>query len=161
MPSHPVHITKVDHHQQPKARYSGEEVFRDEEVIVVRCLWERPEPMDLGPFRLERGDIFMESYYRREWFNIMAIYDSAGILKGWYCNITGLAELAEDEIRWHDLVLDLLVLPDGGQVLLDEEEYEAMRPSDEMRAQVERAMDTLRRWVEEGHVPFGAVVRRK
>ncbi len=154
MNSPSIHITKLDADNHFKARYPGDVVFRNEELVVARCLWDRPQPFDLGPLRLEYGDIFMEHYYRHEWFNIMVIYSLAGILKGWYCNITEPAQIRETEILWRDLALDLLVLPDGRQLLLDEDEFEDLHPSAEWRVQAQQATDRLRQWVHERHLPF-------
>lgn len=149
-----VTITKLDHARHPKASYPGQIVFRDENVLVARCVWTRPGFLDLGPFGLEEGDIFIEYYYPGEWFNIFKIYTRFGMLKGWYCNITAPVQLTEDEIRWQDLAIDLLILPDGRQVLMDEQEFEALQPSAEWRAQVAEALATLRHWVQENRPPL-------
>jgi len=71
-------------------------------------------------------------------------------------HLTRPVEITDDQIRWTDLALDLLVLPDGQQILLDEQEYEALRLSDATRAGVDAALRTLRRWVAEGRPPFEA-----
>jgi hypothetical protein len=160
MESPKVTITKLDHNGNRVLGYGGQVVFRDDQVIVARCPWTSPEPFDLGPFCLERGDIFLEHYYLTEWFNIFEIHDSSGNLKGWYCNVTKPVELDEDEIRWTDLALDLLVLPDGEQTLLDEEEFERLQPSPEVRGRAEDALRTLRRWLAEGHPPFAVRDKR-
>jgi hypothetical protein len=47
-----------------------------------------------------------------------------------------------------------LVLPDGQQIILDEDEFEALQPSEDVRAQATRALSTLRRWAREGTPPF-------
>jgi len=154
MKSRAVTVTKLDHESNSVVSYAGQVIYRDDEMVVARCLWDRPGPFDLGPFCLEPGDVFLEYYYLGKWFNIFEIRDSAGGLKGWYCNMTRPMELTDEAIRWSDLALDLLVLPDGQQVLLDQDEFEALRPSVAMRARVKDALDTLRRWVAEGHTPF-------
>jgi len=148
-----VTITKLYHTGKPVLSYLGEVVYRDEEVVVARCLW-TDSPLDLDGFCLQPGDIFMEFYYPREPFDIFQIHDIAGRLKGWYCNITEPAEITDGEIHWHDLVLDLLVLSDGRQMIRDVEEFEALHPSADLRARVAAAMERLQRWVKEGHAPF-------
>ena len=50
--------------------------------------------------------------------------------------------------------LDLLALPDGRQILLDEDEFEDLAPSHALREQAAEALETLRRWHREGHSPF-------
>ena len=154
MQSQTVTITKLDHDGSPVLSYEGKVVFRDHTMVVARCLWSQAKPFDLGPFCLELGDVFLEHYYLGEWFNIFEIHGSSGGLKGWYCNITRPVEITDDGIRWADLALDLLILPDGEQVLLDKEEFEGLQPSAAVRAQVDDALFTLRRWLAEGHPPF-------
>ena len=157
--AHNVIITKVDAEQQPVLSYTGQVVYRDEEMVVARCSWPSDRVVDLGPFALEPGDIFMEYYYRSRWFNIFAIYDAVGVLKGWYCNITSPVEILDDDIRWYDLALDLLVLPDGTALELDRQEFEELHPSPQVRQQAEQALAILRRWVHEKRVPFAALAR--
>lgn len=155
-----VTITKVKDGQQPAFSYSGEVVYRDEEMVVARCPWPSAKVVDLGYFALEPGDIFVEYYYHSHWFNIFAIYDGMGALKGWYCNITAPVEILDDGIRWHDLALDLLVLPDGTAIELDRDEFEELDPAPLLRQQAEQALATLRCWVEEKRAPFAALARR-
>jgi protein associated with RNAse G/E len=152
-----VTITKLDYAGQPRASYPGEVVFRDEQMVVVRCTWTRAGVFDLGAFALEQGDIFVEYYYRAEGFNIFKVYSASGILKGWYCNLTATAEIADGQIRWRDLELDLLMTPDGREILADEPEFEARHPSATLRAQVMAGLVTLRRWRSEGRPPLDRV----
>ena len=58
------------------------------------------------------------------------------------------------EILWRDLALDLLVFPDGTERLLDEDEFEALSPSAEVRARAAEALATLRAWLAAGREPF-------
>ena len=148
-----VTITKVDHQGQPLIRYPGVIVYEDPSCLVARCTWTH-RVMDMGPFLLEPGDLWIEFYYRREPFNIMAIYDRQGRIKGWYCNVTEQVEISPDEIRWRDLALDLLVLPSGRQMVLDEDEFEALDPSSEARARASRALATLNTWIIARRCPF-------
>ncbi len=150
----PITITKLDYRRAPRFSYPGDLVAADDDVAVARCVWSAPKPFAVGPFVLELGDVFIEYYYRSEWFNIFEIYNPAGEFKGWYCNITEPAEIGEEAIRWCDLALDLLVLPDGAQMTLDEDEFEALRPDDATRARAAGALATLRRWANEKRPPF-------
>ena len=149
-----VTITKLDHEGAATLQYRGEIVYADEATCVARCPWPLPRTVDLGPFRIEPGDIFVEFYYADEWFNIFAIYESTGVLKGWYCNITGDVALSEGDIRWRDLALDYLVTPDGRAMTLDRGEFDARALAAVERARAERALDTLAAWVAQGHYPF-------
>ena len=124
---------------------------------VQSCLWVGTKPFALGPFFLEPGDVFLEHYYAREWFNILEIHDESGTFKGWYCNVTRPVTVSQDEIRWWDLALDLLILPDGRQILLDEDEFEDLRPSADLRERTAEALNTLRCWLRRGYPPFRPV----
>ena len=149
-----VTINKLDHRGRILHRYPGEITYRDDRCVVARCVWDSPEPHDLGLFCLMPGDIFIEFYYPHKWFNVFAIYDVAGILKGWYCNVTAPVEIGQDQIRWRDMALDLLVLPDGEQALLDVAEFDDLCPDAELRVQAEGALRTIRRWLTERQGPF-------
>lgn len=154
MPQH-VTITKVGHGSgRAAAVYGGEVIHADTDSVVVRCPWTREEPLDLGPFVLEAGDVFVEYYYRDEWFNIMAVYGADGALKGWYCNITAPAEITADTIHWFDLALDLLVLPDGRATVMDEDEFAALALPPETAARARAGLERLQRWVRQRHPPF-------
>lgn len=155
-----MRITKIAPDGRPPFTYPGEVVYRDEAVTVVRCVWTAIKPFAVGPFALEAGDLFIECYYAAQWFNIFVIYDAVGRLKGWYCNLSEPPEVTAEEIRWRDLALDWLALPDGQALLLDEDEFEALRPSPEVRRQAAQALATLRQWRAEGRFPFGAEAAR-
>ncbi|MBN1399248.1 MAG: DUF402 domain-containing protein [Anaerolineae bacterium] len=150
-----VTITKVGHNGQALISYPGEIVYGDEAHLVARCRWTEPTTLSLGPFALQPGDIFIEHYYPERWFNIFAIYDRLGRFKGWYCNIIHPIELADSEVRWHDLALDLLVLPDGRQILLDEADYERLDVSEAIRSRVQEELALLQRWATQAAAPFG------
>jgi protein associated with RNAse G/E len=149
-----VRVVKVNHEGRRVFSYSGEVVFRAEGVVVARCLWTLPKVVDLRAFKITPGDIFMEYYYAHEWFNIFVVYDRLGALKGWYCNVAEPTELRDGELAWNDWALDLLVIPDGRQYVVDEDEFEALHPSPQLRAQAEAGLATLQRWATEGRPPF-------
>lgn len=149
-----VTISKLNDRNEVTISYPGELMYADETAVVVRCLWSLPRSIDLGPFAIQPGDIFVEFYYPGEWFDIFAIYDATGVVKGWYCNITYEAEIADGQIRWRDLALDYLALPDGRRIVLDRDEFKALSLSPEIRARAERALETLAGWAAEGRYPF-------
>jgi uncharacterized protein len=153
-----VRVIKIGHGSgRAAAVYEGEVAHADDRMVVLRCTWTRVEPLDLGPFVLEAGDVFLEHYYRDEWFNIFQIHDVGGALKGWYCNVTEPAEIQSGAVRWLDLALDLLVLPDGRATVVDEEEFEALALSPEKARRARVALARLQQWVREGHPPFEGI----
>ena len=78
-----------------KLGYDGHEIFHwtgrliaaDAEGLVVEAPF-NVERVDLGYVVLERGDLFVEFYYRARWFNVFQVYARDGRLKGWYCNLS-------------------------------------------------------------------------
>jgi len=151
-------ISKMGHGSgRAAAVYAGEVVRTDDRLVVVRCPWTREEPLDLGAFVLEAGDVFVEHYYRDEWFNVFEVHGADGALKGWYCNVTAPAEIGADAIRWFDLALDLLVLPDGRATVVDEDEFEELALPEEQARRAWAALARLQRWVRERHPPFDGI----
>ncbi len=148
-------IVKADLQGNAVFSYPGDLVYRDERVLVARCIWMAPKPFAVGAFRMVYGDIFMEHFFASEWFNIFQVHDPGGRLKGWYCNITLPPDITEETVTWRDLALDLLVLPDGEQMVLDEEEFRSLALEKPLRESALQGLATLRRWAEEGQTPFG------
>src|SRR4051812_23307628 len=92
---------------------------------LIHARWEFPR-LDLGYVVFEPGDHFYEHYYTERWFNVFEVHSEAGALKGWYCNITRPAQIADDVIASEDLEIDLFVSPDRKRILrLDMDEFEA------------------------------------
>ncbi|MFJ2436998.1 DUF402 domain-containing protein [Streptomyces anulatus] len=107
-----------------KIRYPAE-LLRDDGVrVTVRAPWAAPGVRDFGFVRFEPGDVFTEHYWRDRWFAVKEVRTGDGVLKGWYCDITRPAVLANGVLAVEDLDLDLWVSADGSTVLrLDEDEF--------------------------------------
>lgn len=149
-----MRVIKEGPGDQPPYTYEGDVAYKDEEVLVLRCIWTGVKPFAVEDFRLEKGDRMIECYYPAEWFNIFAVYSAKGDLKGWYCNITEPPILTNDEVRWRDLALDLLILPDGREIVLDEDEFEALPLSCGTRRRALQSLATLHQWYAEKRFPF-------
>ncbi|MEV1048826.1 DUF402 domain-containing protein [Streptomyces sp. NPDC049916] len=109
-----------------KIRYPAELVRDDGVRVTVRAPWAAPGVRDFGFVRFEPGDVFTEHYWRDRWFAVKEVRTGDGGLKGWYCDITRPAVLADGVLAVEDLDLDLWVSADGSCVLrLDEDEFEA------------------------------------
>lgn len=148
-----ITIHKLDHAGREVISYPGELVFDDGEVVVVRCIFE-PREVRLGDLTFSQGDLLIECYYRHQPFNVFTLYAPTGRLKGWYCNVLERTLFSDGSIRWADLALDLLVTPDGARTVLDEDEFEALAPSQSQREQARQALETLSRWHAERAFPF-------
>lgn len=87
----------------------------------------------------------MEYYFADRWYNIFAIYDrDEHNIKGWYCNIGKPAAIEEDLVSYEDLALDLWVSMDGSQTVLDEDEFEQLNLSDELKASALQGLAELK-----------------
>ncbi|MDC0768841.1 DUF402 domain-containing protein [Streptomyces sp. HD] len=107
-----------------KIRYAAELVADDGTRIAVRAPWSGAGVRDFGFVRFEPGDVFTEYYWRDRWYAVKEVRDSAGALKGWYCDITRPATLSGAELVVEDLDLDLWRSADGTDVRrLDEDEF--------------------------------------
>jgi hypothetical protein len=90
------------------------------------------------------NDRFVESYYSDRWYNVFEIHareDDA--LKGWYCNVAFPAVIEEHQVSYRDLALDLIVHPDGRQVVVDEDEFVALPLNAEVRAKAREGLAAL------------------
>ena len=125
-------------------RYTGRVLERAPNRVVLEAAFNR----DDTPFHgivLRNGDRFVETFYTDRWYNVFEIHDrDDDRLKGWYCNIGHPAVIEKETVAYIDLALDLLVYPDGRQLVLDEDEYETLALPPELQQQARQAMDELR-----------------
>ena len=106
---------------------------------------------------LRRGDRMVETFYADRWYNVFCVYDgAAGALKGWYCNITRPARLEAKDVRAEDLALDLLVYPKGGDLVLDEDEFDALELTPAEQSTARQALADLRDLAARRQGPFAA-----
>jgi hypothetical protein len=91
--------------------------------LVARATWARPR-LDLGYLVFEPDDVFIEYFALDAPFNAFALFGRDEELKGWYCNVTEPTRVEGSRVSWRDLYLDVIVYPDGRQLLLDEDELE-------------------------------------
>ena len=125
-----ITVIKLDVSGQETWRYQGKVLMRDEESILLEAFFDREDRLFHG-MPLRTGDRFVETYYTGRWYNIFEIHGRGDDrLRGWYCNIAKPAMIWWDTLSYVDLALDLLVFPDGRQVVLDEEEFSALRLSE-------------------------------
>jgi predicted RNA-binding protein associated with RNAse of E/G family len=107
-------------------RYEGKVLERKANELLIEAFFGL-EGRSMVDIPLKKGDRFLETYYADRWFNIYEIRDrDYDALKGWYCNVASPAQLGETQIVFRDFALDLLVYPDGRQLVLDEDEFAAL-----------------------------------
>ncbi|MFF9569215.1 DUF402 domain-containing protein [Streptomyces sp. NPDC014685] len=132
-----------------KISYPADMVRDDGVRVTVRAPWAAPGVRDFGFVRFEPGDVFTEHYWRDRWYAVKEVRSGAGVLKGWYCDVTRPAVLRDGRLLVEDLDLDLWVSADGTTVLrLDEDEFEqsGLAGRDPAAAEAARkALDELER----------------
>jgi uncharacterized protein len=141
-------VKKLNLEKAETFRYSGQVLSRSANSIIIEALFNRPDAIYHGvPFRM--GDPFVEIYFLDRWYNIFEVHDQDdGRIKCWYCNVTLPAEFEESEIRYVDLALDLFVYPDGRQLVLDEDDFELLNLSAQIRAGALAALEDLKRLIQ-------------
>ncbi len=140
-------VRKLDIHRQETWRYTGTTLRRWQDSIILEAFFNRDD-LPFHGILLGRGDRFVEKFYADRWYNIFEIHDRADDrLKGCYCNICLPAELKEDQVAYVDLALDLLVYPDGSQLVLDEDEFADLGLDAETRQQALAALAGLQRQI--------------
>lgn len=147
-----ITVIKQNHLGEEVYRWKGKLLERSDTVVQVEAAFRlsgqgRPsqEPTFLGDVSLHTGDSFIETYYSDRWYNYYEIHDQASdLVKCWYCNVTYPANFGNDIILFRDLALDLLVYPDGRQVVLDEDEFTALNISTEDKMRALAALEELK-----------------
>ena len=139
-------------------RYEAELVRREGTLTLVRAAWGLPFSVDLELFTIVPGDMLEEYFYTDRWYNIFAVYDWQGQIKGWYCNITRPAHDAGSYLTSEDLELDLVVAADCATLrVLDEDEF-ALRQLDQHDPEAYHAaldaLDELIARAKAGQTPF-------
>jgi uncharacterized protein len=144
-----LNVIKLDYLGRETWRYKAQLLQRGENYLILQAYFDRQDEY-VHELLLRKGDRFIETYYNDRWYNIFEIYDVAGgHLKGWYCNIGSPAEFEDNKISYRDLALDLLVYPDGHQVILDMEEFAALPLPQDVRSQAEDALEALQEYFKE------------
>lgn len=98
--------------------------------IEVEAVWTQ-RTIDVAGLVFAPGDTLREFFSPVHPFNAFALHSPAGAFKGWYGNVTFPAFLVADgsasdlTLVWHDLYLDIVILSDGSEVLLDDDELAA------------------------------------
>lgn len=139
-----IRVQKKDPAGNVLIEYEGEELGRDENSIKLEALFTRDD-MPFMDVTFKKGDRFVEYYYSNRWYNIFEIYDrDSGKIKGWYCNIGKPAVIEDGLVSYIDLALDLWVSTDGKQTVLDEDEFENLNLSEELRRGALHGLEELK-----------------
>jgi hypothetical protein len=140
-------------------RWSGRVLERARQSVVIVARFNGPPGIRVGDITLERGDVFVEFYYADRWYNVYQVFSTAGVFKGWYCNVSEpLERLDGAELAYVDLVLDVVVHPAGDHLVLDEDEFAELVPSlpPEVAAAAQAGLRELIEVVGRGALPWRA-----
>jgi protein associated with RNAse G/E len=138
-----VTVKKLNPAGEETFRYTGRILAQHTDRVVLEAEFNRDD-FSIHEITLRRGDRFIETYFTDRWYNVFAIHDrDDNRLMAWYCNIGYPAEVGDGEVSYIDLALDLLVYPDGRQLVLDEDEFAALALSPEVQQQARLALEEL------------------
>src|SRR6185436_18878944 len=139
-----IKVQKKNLSGEVTVEYEGDVLQRDENSVTLEALFSR-EDMSFMDVVFKKGDRFVEHYYADRWYNIFAIHDrDDGKVKGWYCNVGKPAEIEDGLVSYVDLALDLWVSVNGTQTVLDEDEFEDLRLSEDLRSGALRGLKELK-----------------
>jgi len=128
-----VKVQKKNPDGEVLIEYEGDELERNESFVKLEALFTRDD-MPFMDVVFKKGDRFVEYYYFDRWYNIFAIYDrDDGQIKGWYCNVGMPAVIEDGVVSYVDLALDLWVSVNGKQTVLDEDEFEELNLTEELK----------------------------
>lgn len=134
--------------------YEGILLSRDEHSITLEAFFDRAD-MPFMDVVFKTGDRFVEHYYTDRWYNVFVIHDREDDnVKGWYCNIGKPAQFEDGIVSYVDLALDLWVSKEGKQTVLDEDEFEELNLSEELRARALAGLDELKQLFLKNNPPF-------
>ena len=149
-----VTVHKLDADGAEVFRYVGNIIHRSDTSVVLEAIFDM-EQREFHGLTFRSGDRFVETHYSDHWYNVLAVHDfDTGLLKGWYCNITRPAKIENDSLSAEDLALDLVVLPNGSQYVIDEDEFEALNLNSSDRAGAIAALKELQQFAEALDGPF-------
>jgi hypothetical protein len=138
-----ITVVKLDSTGKETWRYQGRILHHRESRLVLEAYFDRDD-MEFHGMQLCKGDRFIETYYTDRWYNFYEIHSRTDdSLRGWYCNVSLPARLDDDKLFFTDLALDLLVFPDGRQIVLDEDEFYRLNLAPQVREQAITALGEL------------------
>jgi predicted RNA-binding protein associated with RNAse of E/G family len=89
-------------------------------------LWIAPAPMHVHGVDLPAGAISFGHFWTDRFYNVYHWLDADRRTLGFYFNLADRTRIAEAELAWRDLVIDVLATPAGRLELLDEDELPAV-----------------------------------
>lgn len=138
-----VLVLKCDLDGDETWRYEGHVLAEEAGRILLEARFNRAD-LPFHGIVLRENDRFIELYFSDRWYNIFEVHDrDDDRIKCWYCNICKPAVFADGLISYVDLALDLLVYPDGRMLVLDEDEFAALKLGNALREKAREALGDL------------------
>jgi Protein of unknown function (DUF402) len=122
-----VTVRKLNWRGEFTYAWRGELLERSPEFLLLLAIWRGPGEPVVGEITFVPGDRFLEHYYPGRGYAIWQVERADGGLKGWYCNISTPIVENDGVLSFEDLLLDVIVYPDGRHAILDRDEFEAAR----------------------------------
>jgi hypothetical protein len=152
-------VTKLRPDGSVAARYAARELAAPPGWLALRADWVHRR-VDIGYFAFEPGDVLDEYFSMDRYYNAFATFRGDGAFVGWYCNVTYPTTVRDGELDWHDLYVDVLVLPDGTIHVLDEDELEDSRLAESdpaLHSSILAAREELLHLIRSTSYPFSEV----
>lgn len=107
----------------------------------------------------DKGYMWMQHYPRGEHFVVTTMFDAQGRVVQWYIDICKTIGLTDQQVPWFDdLYLDIVKLPTGEVLLLDEDELEEALASGMITQKdsdlAKRTAHRLLKWIRSGNFPY-------
>jgi predicted RNA-binding protein associated with RNAse of E/G family len=140
-------------------RYTGRILQQGRHSVLLEARFNRPD-LPFHGIVLRENDRFVEWYSSERWYNLFEVHDrDDDRVKCWYCNISRPAVFTDGVISYVDLALDLLVLPDGHMLVLDEDEFAELDLEETTRAKARQGLAELQRVFDEKEIlSFGVQI---
>ncbi|MCI0521374.1 MAG: DUF402 domain-containing protein [Chloroflexi bacterium] len=138
-----ITVIKLDYRGEEVWRWHGQALVEAADHVTIEAFFNLPDTHHHG-LQFCHGDRMIETYFTDRWYNIFEVQAGKdGALRGWYCNIAHPATRMGDTIQFKDLALDLIVFPDGRQLVLDEDDFAALPLEERLRARAKAALAEL------------------
>ncbi len=95
---------------------------RDDEVVL---LYRLPKTWQLEDVTLPEGALSLGYFWPERGYNAYHFVATDGRTLALYLNISDSTRIAESCLYWRDLIVDILIAPDGQAQVLDEDEIPA------------------------------------
>ena len=155
--SHDITVRVLKYNGTEYRRWNARIAKSDESLIVLDAEFAFDVKHEvLG--EIPRGTRTAEYYWFNRWYNIFQFLEKNGSTRLWYCNINTPPTLEDGVLSYIDLDIDVLVRPDFTFQVLDTDEFEQNANlfgyPDEVRREVQRAIDDVTSLIEARQFPF-------